>query len=102
MVDPQTEKMKGYGTFSFVDEADIEMCLRCLNGFSCGPNSLVVQVLGSAARQIGAKAQPLSASAMPNSINQKIMKNPDLARMVRHGSELGLQPSKVVQLLNAL
>ncbi|CAE7580881.1 U2AF65A [Symbiodinium microadriaticum] len=39
---------------------------------------------------------------MPNSMTQKIVKNPVLAMQVKQGREIGSRPSTVVQLINAV
>merc|ERR1712064_32716 len=46
--------------------------------------------------------QPVAATAMANSITQKIVSNPVLAMQVKQGREVGSRPSTVVQLLNAV
>merc|ERR1712036_91290 len=48
------------------------------------------------------KSQPVAATAMANSMTQKIVSNPVLAMQVKQGREVGSRPSSVVQLINAV
>merc|ERR1712176_1177555 len=102
--DLATGKIKGYGIFEYDDPNDVELAIIALNGFVCGQNVIRVQRLGG--QQPGqaapAKAQPVAATAMANSMTQKIVSNPVLAMQVKQGREVGSRPSTVVQLLNAV
>merc|ERR1711976_240074 len=66
-------------------------------------NVIRVQQLGQQ-QQAGVqpKAQPVAATAMSNSMTQKIVSNPVLAMQVKQGREIGSRPSTVVQLTNAV
>merc|ERR1719277_269970 len=103
--DLATGKIKGYGIFEYDDPKDSDLAIIALNGFVCGQNVIRVQRLGG--QQPGqspaaAKAQPVAATAMANSMTQKIVSNPVLAMQVKQGREVGSKPSPVVQLLNAV
>jgi len=102
--DLATGKIKGYGIFEYDDPGDVELAILALNGFVCGQNVIRVQQLGGATQQTqgAAKAQPVAATAMSNSMTQKIVSNPVLAMQVKQGREVGSRPSTVVQLLNAV
>merc|ERR1740117_2785740 len=101
--DLATGKIKGYGIFEYDDANDVELAILALNGFVCGQNVIRVQKLGGSAQQGSApKAQPVAATAMSNSMTQKIVSNPVLAMQVKQGREIGSKPSTVVQLLNAV
>lgn len=103
--DLATGKIKGYGIFEYDDPNDVELAILALNGFVCGQNVIRVQKLGAAAGAAGAastKAQPVAATAMSNSMTQKIVSNPVLAMQVKQGREIGSRPSPVVQLMNAV
>merc|ERR1712125_247256 len=58
--------------------------------------------LGGASQQAAPKPQPVAATAMSNSMTQKIVANPVLAMQVKQGREIGSRPSTIVQLLNAV
>eukprot|EP00438_Fugacium_kawagutii_P002181 Skav228815 [mRNA] locus=scaffold359:323640:330797:+ [translate_table: standard] len=66
-----TGKIKGYGIFEYDNPNDVDLAIVALNGFVCGQNVIRVQKLG----------------AMPNSMTQKIVKNPVLAMQVKQGRE---------------
>merc|ERR1740117_959742 len=101
--DLATGKIKGYGIFEYDDPNDVELAILALNGFVCGQNVIRVQKLGGSAQaDSAAKAQPVAATAMSNSMTQKIVSNPVLAMQVKQGREVGSRPSTVVQLLNAV
>jgi len=100
--DLATGKIKGYGIFEYDDPGDAELAIIALNGFVCGQNVIRVQKLGGAAQQAQPKPQPVAATAMSNSMTQKIVSNPVLAMQVKQGREVGSRPSSVVQLLNAV
>lgn len=101
--DLATGKIKGYGIFEYDDPNDVELAILALNGFVCGQNVIRVQQLGAAAQQGAApKAQPVAATAMSNSMTQKIVSNPVLAMQVKQGREVGSRPSVVVQMINAV
>merc|ERR1740117_279283 len=102
--DLATGKIKGYGIFEYDDPNDVELAILALNGFVCGQNVIRVQQLGGAAQQTQGKekAQPVAATAMSNSMTQKIVSNPVLAMQVKQGHEIGSRPSTVVQLVNAV
>merc|ERR1719478_826799 len=101
--DLATGKIKGYGIFEYDDPNDVELAILALNGFVCGQNVIRVQKLGGQAQQGNApKSQPVAATAMSNSMTQKIVSNPVLAMQVKQGREVGSRPSTVVQLLNAV
>merc|ERR1712113_1174020 len=103
--DLTTGKIKGYGIFEYDDARDSELAITGLNGFVCGQNVIRVQKLGGAQQaNAGAqpKAQPVAATAMSNSMTQKIVSNPVLAMQVKQGREIGSRPSSVVQLTNAV
>jgi splicing factor U2AF subunit len=101
--DLATGKIKGYGIFEYDDPNDVELAILALNGFVCGQNVIRVQKLGAAAQQGAApKAQPVAATAMSNSMTQKIVSNPVLAMQVKQGREVGSRPTTVVQLTNAV
>merc|ERR1712050_584863 len=71
----------------------------------CGQNVIRVQKLGGAQQAnagIQPKQQPVAATAMANSMTQKIVSNPVLAMQVKQGREIGSRPSSVVQLVNAV
>merc|ERR1719296_520762 len=57
---------------------------------------------GAAQQANQPKAAPVAATAMSNSMTQKIVSNPVLAMQVKQGREVGSRPSTVVQLLNAV
>lgn len=101
--DLATGKIKGYGIFEYDDPNDVELAVLALNGFVCGQNVIRVQQLGQQ-QQAGVqpKAQPVAATAMSNSMTQKIVSNPVLAMQVKQGREIGSRPSTVVQLTNAV
>jgi len=106
--DLQTGKIKGYGIFEYDNPLDCDLALVALNGFVCGSNVIRVQRLGGQQNAQGGatgaekKAQPVAATAMANSMTQKIVSNPVLAMQVKQGREVGSRPSTVVQLLNAV
>jgi splicing factor U2AF subunit len=103
--DLTTGKIKGYGIFEYDDSRDSDLAITGLNGFVCGQNVIRVQKLGGAQQAnagIQPKAQPVAATAMANSMTQKIVSNPVLAMQVKQGREVGSRPSSVVQLLNAV
>jgi len=102
--DLSTGKIKGYGIFEYDDSRDCELAITALNGFVCGQNVIRVQKLGgqTPGGPIQQKAAPVAATAMANSMTQKIVSNPVLAMQVKHGREVGSKPSSVVQLLNAV
>jgi len=102
--DLATGKIKGYGIFEYDDPNDVELAILALNGFVCGQNVIRVQKLGSQAQDTAASAKsaPVAATAMSNSMTQKIVANPVLAMQVKQGREIGSRPSSVVQLLNAV
>merc|ERR1712066_665243 len=95
-------KIKGYGIFEYDNPDDVDLAIVALNGFVCGQNVIRVQKLGGQAQQAAPKAQPVAATAMQNSMTQKIVSNPVLAMQVKQGREVGSRPSQVVQLLNAV
>lgn len=100
--DLSTGKIKGYGIFEYDDANDVDLAIIALNGFVCGQNVIRVQKLGGAAQQAQPKPQPVAATAMSNSMTQKIVSNPVLAMQVKQGREVGSRPSSIVQLLNAV
>merc|ERR1719336_1127231 len=100
--DLATGKIKGYGIFEYDDPNDVDLAIIALNGFVCGQNVIRVQRLGGATTQAQPKAQPVAATAMSNSMTQKIVSNPVLAMQVKQGREVGSRPSNIVQLLNAV
>eukprot|EP00927_Polykrikos_kofoidii_P055009 TRINITY_DN49327_c0_g1_i1.p1 TRINITY_DN49327_c0_g1~~TRINITY_DN49327_c0_g1_i1.p1 ORF type:complete len:624 (+),score=162.47 TRINITY_DN49327_c0_g1_i1:75-1874(+) len=101
--DLTTGKIKGYGIFEYDDPTDSDLAIIALNGFVCGSNVIRVQRLGGQQPgQAAPKAQPVAATAMANSMTQKIVSNPVLAMQVKQGREVGSRPSTVVQLLNAV
>merc|ERR1712183_1062098 len=100
--DLATGKIKGYGIFEYDDPNDVELAILALNGFVRGQNVIRVQKLGGAAQQAAPKPQPVAATAMSNSMTQKIVSNPVLAMQVKQGREVGSRPSSIVQLLNAV
>lgn len=100
--DLATGKIKGYGIFEYDDARDVDLAIVALNGFVCGQNVVRVQKLGGAATAAAPKAQPVAATAMANSMTQRIVANPVLAMQVKQGREVGSRPSTVVQLLNAV
>lgn len=100
--DLNSGKIKGYGIFEYDDPNDVELAITALNGFVCGQNVIRVQKLGGQATQAAPAAQPVAATAMANSMTQKIVSNPVLAMQVKQGREVGSRPSTVVQLLNAV
>merc|ERR1719428_2425341 len=100
--DLATGKIKGYGIFEYENAKDVDLAIIALNGFVCGQNVIRVQKLGGAAQQAQLKAQPVAATAMANSMTQKIVSNPVLAMQVKQGREVGSKPSTVVQLINAV
>lgn len=97
-----TGKIKGYGIFEYDNPADVDLAIIALNGFVCGQNVIRVQRLGGAAQQAAPKPQPVAATAMSNSMTQKIVSNPVLAMQVKQGREVGSRPTNIVQLLNAV
>merc|ERR1712066_721032 len=100
--DLSTGKIKGYGIFEYDNPNDVDLAIVALNGFVCGQNVIRVQKLGGAAQQAAPKPQPVAATAMSNSMTQKIVSNPVLAMQVKQGREVGSRPSTIVQLLNAV
>lgn len=102
--DLTTGKIKGYGIFEYDNPNDVDLALSALNGFVCGSQTIRIQKLGSQSATAAAekKAQPVAATAMANSMTQKIVSNPVLAMQVKQGREVGSRPSQVVQLLNAV
>mmetsp|Transcript_60356 Transcript_60356/g.143822 ORF Transcript_60356/g.143822 Transcript_60356/m.143822 type:complete len:704 (-) Transcript_60356:148-2259(-) len=100
--DLQTGKLKGYGIFEYDDPADVELAVLALNGFVCGANVIRVQKLGVQEKAAAPKPQPVAATAMSNSMTQKIVANPVLAMQVKTGREVGSRPSTIVQLINAV
>lgn len=97
-----TGKIKGYGIFEYDNPNDVDLAIVALNGFVCGQNVIRVQKLGQQSTATTSKPQPVAATAMPNSMTQKIVKNPVLAMQVKQGREIGSRPSTVVQLINAV
>merc|ERR1712066_67146 len=95
-------KIKGYGIFEYDNPDDVDLAIIALNGFVCGQNVIRVQKLGGSSTQAAPKAQPVAATAMSNSMTQKIVSNPVLAMQVKQGREVGSRPSTIVQLLNAV
>ncbi|CAE8614682.1 unnamed protein product, partial [Polarella glacialis] len=100
--DLSTGKIKGYGIFEYDNPNDVDLAIVALNGFVCGKNVIRVQKLGTQAETAPAKAQPMAATAMANSMTQKIVSNPVLAMQVKQGREVGSRPSQIVQLMNAV
>jgi len=101
--DLATGKIKGYGIFEYDDPTDADLGILALNGFVCGQNVIRVQKLGGSAQADSApKSAPVAATAMSNSMTQKIVSNPVLAMQVKQGREIGSRPSTVVQLINAV
>merc|ERR1719436_1034109 len=104
--DLATGKIKGYGIFEYDDPKDSDLAILALNGFVCGSNVIRVQKLGGvqpgAPGAVQPKAQPVAATAMANSMTQRIVSNPVLAMQVKQGREVGQRPSTVVQLINAV
>jgi splicing factor U2AF subunit len=100
--DLNTGKIKGYGIFEYDDPNDVDLAIVALNGFVCGQNVIRVQKLGGASQTAAPKPQPVAATAMSNSMTQKIVSNPVLAMQVKQGREIGSRPSTIVQLLNAV
>jgi len=100
--DLATGKIKGYGIFEYDDPRDVDLAIIALNGFVCGQNVIRVQKLGGAAQQAAPKPQPVAATAMSNSMTQRIVSNPVLAMQVKQGREVGSRPTTIVQLLNAV
>jgi len=100
--DLTTGKIKGYGIFEYDNPNDVDLAIVALNGFVCGQNVIRVQKLGASSEKTAPKAQPVAATAMSNSMTQKIVSNPVLAMQVKQGREIGSRPSTVVQLLNAV
>lgn len=100
--DLATGKIKGYGIFEYDNPNDVDLAIVALNGFVCGQNVIRVQKLGGSAQQAAPKPQPVAATAMANSMTQKIVSNPVLAMQVKSGREVGSRPSTIVQLLNAV
>merc|ERR1719492_87001 len=100
--DLSTGKIKGYGIFEYDNPADVDLAIIALNGFVCGQNVIRVQRLGGSSTQATPKPQPVAATAMSNSMTQKIVSNPVLAMQVKQGREVGSRPSSIVQLLNAV
>ncbi|CAK0812266.1 unnamed protein product [Prorocentrum cordatum] len=100
--DLNTGKIKGYGIFEYDDPNDVDLAIIALNGFVCGQNVIRVQKLGGASQTAAPKPQPVAATAMSNSMTQKIVSNPVLAMQVKQGREIGSRPSTIVQLLNAV
>eukprot|EP00930_Biecheleria_cincta_P046894 TRINITY_DN32422_c0_g1_i1.p1 TRINITY_DN32422_c0_g1~~TRINITY_DN32422_c0_g1_i1.p1 ORF type:complete len:618 (-),score=170.26 TRINITY_DN32422_c0_g1_i1:64-1917(-) len=100
--DLSTGKIKGYGIFEYDNPNDVDLALVALNGFVCGANTIRIQKLGAQSTAAAPKAQPVAATAMANSMTQKIVSNPVLAMQVKQGREVGSRPSLVVQLLNAV
>merc|ERR1719401_3146356 len=100
--DLATGKIKGYGIFEYDNPRDSDLAIIALNGFVCGQNVIRVQRLGGSTTQAAPKPQPVAATAMSNSMTQKIVSNPVLAMQVKQGREVGSRPSQVVQLLNAV
>merc|ERR1712137_839124 len=85
--DLNTGKIKGYGIFEYDDPNDVDLAIVALNGFVCGQNVIRVQKLGGASQTAEApKAQPVAATAMSNSMTQKIVSNPVLAMQVKQGT----------------
>jgi len=102
--DLATGKIKGYGIFEYDDPNDVELAVLALNGFVCGQNVIRVQKLGSqaAGAENAPKSAPVAATAMSNSMTQRIVSNPVLAMQVKQGREVGSSPSTIVQLMNAV
>merc|ERR1719440_1886458 len=73
--DLATGKIKGYGIFEYDDPNDVELAILALNGFVCGQNVIRVQKLGAQSQEADAKgkSQPVAATAMSNSMTQKIV-----------------------------
>ncbi|OLP74632.1 Splicing factor U2af large subunit A, partial [Symbiodinium microadriaticum] len=82
-----TGKIKGYGIFEYDNPNDVDLAIVALNGFVCGQNVIRVQKLGQQSTATTSKPQPVAATAMPNSMTQKIVKNPVLAMQVKQGRE---------------
>merc|ERR1739845_225289 len=80
----------------------MDLAIQALNGFVCGQNVIRVQKLGGPQQQAPARPQPVAATAMANSMTQRIVSNPVLAMQVKQGREVGSRPTMVVQLLNAV
>merc|ERR1719387_1078035 len=97
-----TGQIKGYGFFEYNEAPDSELALNALNGFVCGQNVIRVQKLGGVTADQAPKPKPMAATAMANSMTQRIVSNPVLAMQVKQGREVGSRPSQVVQLLNAV
>jgi len=97
-----TGKIKGYGILEYDNPNDVDLAIIALNGFVCGQNVIRVQKLGGQAETAKPKEAPVAATAMSNSMTQKIVSNPVLAMQVKQGREVGSRPSTVVQLLNAV
>lgn len=100
--DLATGKIKGYGIFEYDDPRDVDLAIVAFNGFVCGQNVIRVQKLGGSAEAAAPKKQPVAATAMANSMTQRIVSNPVLAMQVKQGREVGSRPSTIVQLLNAV
>merc|ERR1719229_1370386 len=84
-----TGKIKGYGIFEYENPNDVDLATIALNGFVCGQNVIRVQKLGGQAATTAPKSAPVAATAMANSMTQKIVSNPVLAMQVKQGREIG-------------
>jgi len=100
ITDTVTNKIKGYGVFEYLDMNDADLAIRALNGFVCGNSVICVRRMGQP-QQVEPKAVSPCAEHS-NSITKKIISNPEVAMHVKQGRVLGEQPSRVVQVLNAV
>lgn len=100
--DATTGSIKGYGFFEYDSDEDSDIAVLALNGMVCGQNVVRVQKLGNQQHLLDTSGAPVAATAMTNSMTQKIVANPAVAMQVRQGREVGARPSQVVQLLNTV
>lgn len=98
--DQTTGKLKGYGFFEYADVDDTPFALTALNGFVCGRSVLAIRWMGQP-MQFQQSVAP-TCSQHPNSITHRIISNKVMASHVKQGLLIGINPSLVVQLLNAV
>lgn len=98
---------RGYGIAEFENsaqqtaEAACEIALHALNGFVLGDRALKVRPIGQTAAIVGKLNLPQSSNQ--DTITAKLFKmNPMVTARIQHSRKVGLQPSRVVQLLNAV
>ena len=100
--DPVTN-VRTCGFFDYLEgDLSVQLSIQALNGMYCGGQILRVTRLESKKQED--KKEILQPQQNPNlqTMTQKIMSNPFVAKRINHGREIGAKPSQVCQLLNTV